>query len=87
MSYNIGLCNRKGENMKLKQYPDILTVKDVASILKIGTNSAYKLIKNGDIPSHRIGRIYRVPKLCLIKYLQAANKDANSENDFERSKQ
>ena len=59
--------------MKLKQYPDILTVKDVAKILKIGINSAYKLINNGDIPSHKIGRIYRVPKMCLIRYLQKTN--------------
>ena len=61
--------------MNLKQYPDILTVKDVAKILKIGTNSAYKLIKNGDISSHKIGRIYRIPKVCLIKYLQLASRN------------
>ena len=60
--------------MNLKQYPDILTVRDVAKILKIGINSAYTLIKSGEIASHKIGRIYRIPKICLIKYLKSAQK-------------
>lgn len=60
--------------MNLKQYPDILTVKDVAKILKIGINSAYMLIKSGEIPSHKIGRIYRIPKICLFQYLKSAKR-------------
>ena len=56
--------------MNLKHCPDVLTVKDVASILKIGQNSAYNLLKNGDIRSHKIGKIYRVPKICLQEYLK-----------------
>ena len=59
----------------LKEYPDVCTVKEVAQILKIGSNSAYKLINNGMIKSRRIGRIYRIPKICVIEYLQCACKN------------
>lgn len=73
--------------MNIKDYPDILTVKDVAKILKIGINSAYKLIQDGDIASHKIGRIYRVPKICLIQYINSAKTVLNTGNGCERSKQ
>ena len=58
--------------MNLREYPDVLTVFDVASILKLGKNTAYKLVKNGTIKSHKIGKIYRIPKICLQEYLQSA---------------
>ena len=72
--------------MNLKQYPDILTVKDVAKILKIGINSAYMLINSGEIASHKIGRIYRIPKVCLIKYLGSAKPGDNANSSYERRK-
>ena len=59
--------------MTLRDYPDVLTVYDVAEILKLGKNTAYKLVKNGNIKSHKIGRVYRIPKICLQNYLQSAN--------------
>lgn len=60
--------------MKLKDYPDVCTVKDVAKILNIGINSAYELVKNGTIRSRKIGRIYRVPKSCIVEYLKSTHK-------------
>lgn len=72
--------------MNLKQYPDILTVRDVAKILKIGINSAYMLIKSGEIASHKIGRIYRIPKVCLIKYLRSAKQNDSTNSSCERRK-
>jgi len=39
----------------LKNYDDILSVKEVQCILKIGKNQAYELVTNGDIQSIRIG--------------------------------
>lgn len=68
--------------MKLKEYPDVLTVKDVSKILNIGINSAYQLVQKGVIRSHKIGKIYRIPKICVIEYLKSAadNKNSNDIN-------
>lgn len=56
----------------LKDYPDVLTVKDVADILRISSKSVYRLLNENIIGSVRIGTKYCIPKLCLINYLESA---------------
>lgn len=58
----------------LSEYPDILTIEDVKAILRIGTNSAYRLLRSGSIYYLRIGKNIRVPKACLEDYLRTASK-------------
>ena len=56
----------------LKDYPDVLDVKQVAKILGIGINLAYKLINSKQIGSLRIGSKIIVPKICVSDYLNSA---------------
>jgi excisionase family DNA binding protein len=56
----------------LKDYPDVLTVAQLAEILGISRNSAYRLVNERTIGSRRIGRAIRIPKACLIDYLNSA---------------
>ena len=49
---------------------EIFKVEDVARYLKIGKNSAYELSHKGMIRSIRIGKNIRVPKWCVMEYLQ-----------------
>lgn len=56
----------------LNDYPDIMTVSQVAEALRIGKNSAYLLVKNHEIGSKRLGRKYLIPKACVIDYIQSA---------------
>ena len=53
------------------QYPDVLTVQQVAEALRIGRGAAYKLVNERTIGSVRIGNKIRVPKQCLIEYMQS----------------
>ena len=55
-----------------KEYPDILTVKQVAQALHISENSAYRLVNSKAIGCKRIGRKIIVPKPCLIDYALSA---------------
>ena len=55
-----------------KEYPDILTVKQVAHALHISENSAYRLVNSKAIGCKRIGRKIIVPKPCLIDYALSA---------------
>jgi excisionase family DNA binding protein len=68
----------------LNHYPDVLSVKEVSEILRIGKNSTYALLSNKDIASRRIGKRFLIPKKCLIDFLnetrhsndrQSANKE------------
>lgn len=54
----------------LKDYPDILTVKQLQEVLNIGRNKTYELLKNNIIKSKRIGTEYRIPKNNVLDYLQ-----------------
>jgi excisionase family DNA binding protein len=53
----------------LNRYNDILTVEELCEVLKIGKNTAYILLKSGEIKSVKIGRVYKIPKKNIIKYL------------------
>lgn len=49
--------------------PLVLHVKELAEVLSISQNTAYALVRSGQIRSVRTGRIYRIPKDALIEYL------------------
>lgn len=54
----------------LDEFKDVLTVEELCEALKISKRLAYDLIRDGTIPVRRIGRIYRIPKIAVINYLQ-----------------
>ena len=53
-----------------ENYPDVVTVEQLASMLGISTKTAYKLVKENQIKSVCIGRIYKIPKIYVLEYLQ-----------------
>jgi excisionase family DNA binding protein len=69
------------ENKKrvaLEDYGDVLTVRELAAILRIGKNAAYALISDGAIVSVRVGRKYLVPKNCILDFLYAMSDNKPS---------
>lgn len=52
-----------------EEYGDVLTPEEVGEILQIGNNLLYKMLRSGEIPSRRFGRVYRISKEELINYL------------------
>ena len=49
--------------------PLTLCVEDLMPILGIGRNTAYELVRSGQIRSVRIGRQLRIPKEAVQEYL------------------
>lgn len=58
----------------LENLPLLLTVHDLASVLRIGRNAAYQMVKNGDIQSLHVGRNIRIPRNALVQFLECAHK-------------
>lgn len=56
----------------LENYRDVLTVKELKEVLRIGFNRAYDLLKNGDIKSLRVGNKIIIPKTAVLEYLSNA---------------
>ena len=58
---------------KYRSFDDLpltLRVEDLMPILGIGRNSAYELVRSGQIRSVKIGRQIRVPKDAVVEYLK-----------------
>ena len=50
-------------------YADVVTVSELAEMLRIGRNSAYDLVNNGYVQSVKVGSQIRIPKSSIIKFL------------------
>ena len=54
----------------LHYLPMTLRVAELMPILGIGRNTAYELIRSGQIRSIRIGRQIRIPRDALLEFLR-----------------
>ena len=54
----------------LHDLPMTLRVEELMPILGIGRNTAYVLIRSGQIRSIRIGRQIRIPRDALLEFLR-----------------
>lgn len=52
-----------------ENFDDILTVEEVSEALKIGTSQAYKIIRTGQLHGYKEGKDWKIPKKCLIQYI------------------
>lgn len=50
-------------------YPDILTVEEVCEALRVGYNAMYDLLNAGKIKAYKNGRVWRIPKAAVKKYI------------------
>ena len=50
--------------------PLIMKVEDLMPILLIGRNTAYDLVRSGEIQSIRVGRQIRISRDALIAFLE-----------------
>ncbi len=70
MSENV----KENYSIMFTNYPDIVNIQQIRKMLgDIGITLAYKLLKQGKIKSMKIGREYKIPKSCIIRYLLNEN--------------
>ena len=65
-----------GTNMKettvyrsIEDLPLVLMIDDLMAVLNIGRNSAYELVRSGQIRSFRIGTQIRIPRQAVVDFL------------------
>lgn len=54
----------------LNNTPDIMTLKEVRTALKIGKNTALRLLQSGDLEGFRVGNQWRVTKENLFAFIR-----------------
>jgi excisionase family DNA binding protein len=57
----------------LATLPEVLTVREAATILRVGRNQLYQAVARGELGAVRIGRSIRIPKHALFDLLASAN--------------
>jgi len=60
---------QKMEHTEIKNLPTILTVEEIAKILRVGRNTAYRLVQEGNIRCIHCGRKIIIPRESLEKFL------------------
>lgn len=67
---------------------EVLTVDQMAAFLQISRSSAYQAVRDGTIPSFRIGRSVRVSRAALLGWIGGQNNGSSRSLevvDFSRS--
>lgn len=57
---------------KYRSFDDLpltLTVEEAGQVLRVGRNTAYELVRCGQLHSVKVGRQLRIPKQALLEYL------------------
>lgn len=52
-----------------EQYDDILTINELAEVLKIGSTQAYRLVRSQKIKAFKEGKDWKIPKTSIIEYI------------------
>lgn len=58
-------------------YDDILTVTELAEILRIGPTQAYRLLNRKDIVAFKEGKDWKIPKESVKQYILNKTKQNN----------
>ena len=53
-----------------RDQPRLLTVQEVADLLRVSNMTVYRLIKRGELRALRVGKNYRIRQQDLDAYLQ-----------------
>ena len=56
--------------------PTLLTVQEVADLLRVHQRTAYRLITRGDIKAIKIGSQWRVSEAALLEFIESGWKTA-----------
>lgn len=65
-----GVPTQGGGLRLLAYYPDVVSVKQMCIMLGgISMKTAYKLLGDGEIHHLKIGKSFKIPKICVIEYL------------------
>jgi excisionase family DNA binding protein len=57
------------ESLSMKPTPEILDIVQLAEYLRVPKSSLYKLVGQGKIPSHKVGRHWRFRKESIDRWL------------------
>ena len=53
-----------------QQWPDVMTVDDAAQYMQLDASTIRELLRNGQLPGKKVGRVWRLLKTEIDAYLR-----------------
>lgn len=47
----------------------LITPEEMASLLNIGLNSAYTLLREGKVKAYKIGKVWKIPRFSIDEFI------------------
>ena len=63
-----------------KKQTELITLDELCDILKTGKNTAYTLMRTGELEAFKIGRVWKIPLASVRKYIESKSTKNNHEN-------
>jgi excisionase family DNA binding protein len=60
---------------RFEELPDFLSVEETRTYLSLGRSTMYELLRRKDLCAVRFGRVIRIPKIALEKYVYGEHPD------------
>ncbi|WP_042238827.1 MULTISPECIES: helix-turn-helix domain-containing protein [unclassified Paenibacillus] len=66
----ITLNQQEAYDLLFQDFPDVVNISDMCEMLGgISNKTAYRLLQENKISCFKIGRIYKIPKINILMYL------------------
>ena len=59
--------------LMFSEYPDIVNIRQMQTMLGISRHAAYDLLGEGEIGCIKLGNTYKIPKINVIRYVLEAS--------------
>jgi len=69
---------RKGEKNKNQNLADVITVEELATLLRVNKKTVYDAASRGQIPCVRIGRMYRFSRKAVLTWLDGSSATSSA---------
>ena len=63
------MTKKEGIDKMFENYDDVVCIEEMMEILIIGRNKAYELLQTEQVKSFKVGKSYRIPKICIEEYV------------------
>lgn len=64
-----------------KEYPDAVNFEQFCTMLGLGRNRAYELLRSGEIPCRRNGKKYIIAKIHIIEFLLSNGEKSSGKSE------
>lgn len=64
------ISQKDAYRLMLRDYPDVLNIEQMSTLLGVSTKTGYKILQAGKIACMKVGRSYRIPKIHVLTYLK-----------------